>query len=351
MTGAAVRAEQDIVLEVRDLRTDFLSRGGIVEAVRGISLQVRRLERVGIVGESGSGKSALALSILGLIEPPGRIRSGEVLLRGRDLLKMGERELARVRGSDLSMVFQDPLTALDPIRTVGDQLVEAVRLHQDVTKRTAWRQAAELLAQVEVPNAASRLADYPHQYSGGMRQRVMLAMALANEPAVLIADEPTTALDVTTQAQILDLLERLAAERGTAIVLITHNLGIVAEFCRTVLVMYAGRLVEKGSVEEIFDHPVHPYTEALLRSIPRLDRSREEPLLTIPGAPPDLSDLPRGCSFEPRCPRGRGEDVCRQKPPVPYRWGEEGRFSECHFADALAQDGSMALQSTPRSTR
>lgn len=331
-----------IVLDVRELRTDYHAKEGIVEAVRGVSLQMRSLERVGVVGESGSGKSALAMSILGLVQPPGRIRSGEVLFKGRDLLKMRERELSHLRGNEISLVVQDPLTALDPVRTIGDQLVEAIRLHQDVSEKDARKQAADLLMQVEVPNAKRRLEDHPHEYSGGMRQRVLIAMALANQPALLIADEPTTALDVTTQAQILELLERLARERGTAVLFITHNLGIVADFCEYVLVMYAGRIVERSSVGQIFEHPVHPYTEALLDSVPRVDMPMGGSLRPIPGSPPNLAMLPTGCSFEPRCPLGHGNATCQEITPSPRTWAGGQLMAECHFADARAQEVETA---------
>jgi oligopeptide/dipeptide ABC transporter ATP-binding protein len=326
------------ILRVRNLQTQFVTKEGTFDAVRGVSFDVQKLQRVGIVGESGSGKSALALSVMGLIEPPGRIKGGEVWVGGRDLLALSDRQLERVRGKQVSLVFQDPMMALDPIRPIGSQIVEAIRRHQSVSRGQARAQAVSLLRDVEVPHAERRLGDYPHQYSGGMRQRVTIAMALANEPDLLIADEPTTALDVTTQAQVLDLLEKLATDRGAAIVLITHNLGIVAEFCDTVLVMYAGRIVESGRAEDLFLRPVHPYTEALLKSAPRPDRLQRGPLPSIPGFPPRLNALPDGCSFEPRCPLGHGREVCRDVPPKPepVRVGGSGSFAECHFAQERA---------------
>lgn len=324
-----------VILDVRGLRTEFRVRGGVVRAVRDVSFEVHQGEKLAIVGESGCGKSALALSILGLIEEPGRIVGGEVLLNGRDISRLSDRELQSVRGKEISLVFQDPMTALDPVKSIGDQIVEAVLRHQRALgRRGARRRALDLLREVEVPNAERRLDDYPHQYSGGMRQRVMIAIALANDPALLIADEPTTALDVTTQAQVLDLLERLVDEHGAAVILITHNLGIVAEFCDTVNVMYAGRFVERAAVDQIFARPVHPYTEALLRSVPRPDRLERGPLPSIPGFPPDLARLPTGCSFEPRCPLGHGREICRDTHPPSLEVGPAERcvVAECHFA-------------------
>jgi len=337
MSEAAARMAApvpDLVLEVTDLETNYYTRDAVVHAVRKVSLEVERGHRVGLVGESGSGKSALALSILGLIEPPGRIAGGTVRLNGRDISRFSDRQLQRVRGKEVSLVFQDPMTALDPVKTVGDQIVEAIRHHRPLRRAAARREAARLLSDVEVPNAERRLHDYPHQYSGGMRQRVMIAIALANEPDLIVADEPTTALDVTTQAQVLDLLERLVTERNTAVLLITHNLGVVAEFCDRVFVMYAGRVVERASADELFARQAHPYSEALLRSVPRPDRLGRGPLPTIPGAPPSLAHLPAGCPFEPRCPVGRGLDKCETVPPPPVAVGDPADpvIAECHFA-------------------
>ncbi|HEY7145493.1 MAG TPA: ABC transporter ATP-binding protein [Streptosporangiaceae bacterium] len=331
--GRGGRQPGEVVLSVRGLSTQYVTPEGIFRAVRDVSFEVRRLERVGIVGESGSGKSALSLSILGLIDPPGQVTAGQVCLNGRDIRALRERDLQAVRGKEISVVFQDPMTGLDPIKPIGDQITEAIRAHQDVSRSRARQLAIGLLRDVEVPAAARRIDDYPHQYSGGMRQRVMIAIALANQPDVLIADEPTTALDVTTQAQVLDLLERLAAERGTAVILITHNLGIVAEFCDTVQVMYAGRVVERGTARQLFSHSVHPYTEALLKAVPRTG-SAGEPLFAIGGLPPSLARLGAGCSFEPRCPVGHGQQVCVSQPPEPARFGGPGGevIAECHFA-------------------
>jgi oligopeptide/dipeptide ABC transporter ATP-binding protein len=322
------------LLSVEGLTTVFHSPQGVVRAVRDVSFSMRPGERLGIVGESGSGKSAMALSILGLIEPPGEVVAGAVRLNGRDIARMSERQMQKVRGKEVALIYQDPMSALDPVRTIGKQLVETLRQHdRGLSRAAARRQAVELLRDVEVPAPDRRLDDYPHQYSGGMRQRVLIASALANRPDLLIADEPTTALDVTTQAQVLTLLNRLVAERGAAVMLITHNLGIVAEFCDTVRVMYAGRLVEQADTRALFRGPAHPYADALLRSVPRADRLDHGPLPAIPGAPPNLADLPAGCSFEPRCPLGAGREACRLQAPEPRSVGEGDRISECHYAE------------------
>jgi oligopeptide/dipeptide ABC transporter ATP-binding protein len=329
------RRSEQIVLSVRGLRTEYLTGDGAVQAVRDVSFDVQRAGKLAIVGESGSGKSALALSIFGLIEPPGRIQAGEVWLNGHDLLQLSDAKLSAIRGNEISLVYQDPRSALDPVKTIGTQIVEAIRRHQPISRKAARARALSLLREVEVPSADRRLNDFPHQYSGGMCQRVMIAIALANEPDLVIADEPTTALDVTTQAQVIDLLDRLVSERKAAIVLITHNLGIVAEFCDSVNVMYAGRLVERAAAENAFSRPVHPYTEALLRSVVRADRLTEGPLPAIPGAPPDLAALPSGCSFEPRCALGRGLELCRVAAPPTVEVGPPGSrtMAECHFAN------------------
>ena len=333
--------QEDTVLSIKGLKTNFYGREGVVNAVRSVSFEVGRGEKLAIVGESGCGKSALALSVLGLIEPPGRIVEGEIWLNGRKLSSLGDREMGRVRGKEISLIFQDPMTALDPVKTIGHQIMETIIRHQPgLGKKGARERAIQLLREVEVPSAAQRLDDYPHQYSGGMRQRVMIAIALANDPDVVIADEPTTALDVTTQAQVLDLLDRLVTQHGAAVILITHNLGIVAEFCEFVQVMYAGRIVERATTTDIFARPTHPYTEALLRSVPRPDRLERNPLASIPGLPPDLASLPPGCSFEPRCPVGQGKELCREQAPPQLVIGTPDRpiVSECHFArERLAQ--------------
>jgi oligopeptide/dipeptide ABC transporter ATP-binding protein len=323
-------------LSVRNLSTIYQTGAGVVHAVRDVSFDLRSRERLGIVGESGSGKSALALSVLGLIEPPGRITAGEIVLGGRDIAKLSDRQLSAVRGKEISLILQDPSTALDPVKTVGKQIIEALSIHTPGLRRAAAnRRAADLLREVDIGQPERRLDDYPHQYSGGMRQRVAIAIAIANNPDVLIADEPTTALDVTTQAQVLALLDKLVEEHQTAVILITHNLGIVSDFCDSVAVMYAGRFVETSSVDHIFLQPTHPYSEALLKCVPNPERLAEGPLPAIPGFPPDLSRLPGGCSFAPRCPVGREIPRCHEEVPVTHEVsGSGGRASvECHFAE------------------
>ncbi|MYU26313.1 ABC transporter ATP-binding protein [Streptomyces sp. SID8352] len=307
--GARV-ADREVVLGVRGIRTRFAGPQGTVTAVHDVGFDLRRGERLGVVGESGSGKSALARSLMRLIDPPGRVTGGTVTLDGTALHELSERQWRAVRGRDIAMVFQDPMTGFDPLRTIGQQIVEAIRLHQDVTPRQARSLAVDLLGDVEIPDARRRADDHPHQFSGGMRQRAMIAMALANGPRVLIADEPTTALDVTTQASILKLLCRLSDERGTAIIMITHDLGVVAELCDTVQVMYAGRIVERGPAAEVLTRPRHRYTAALLDSVVRRDRLRSGALPMIPGSPPDLAALPAGCPFAPRCATGHDEADC-----------------------------------------
>lgn len=290
------------VLRVENLEVSFKTDESQVRAVRGVSFEVFPGETVGLVGESGSGKSVTNLALMGLVpKPPGRIDGGRVHYDGRDLLRLNDRELEKIRGRRIAMIFQDPMTALNPLMTVGQQLTEMTRLHLGIGRKEANRKAAEMLDLVGISGAEKRLRDYPHQFSGGMRQRVMIAMALSCEPDLLIADEPTTALDVTIQAQILDLLRDLQERRGTSIIMITHDLGVVAEICHRVLVMYAGRVVEKADVESLFADPKHPYTQGLLRSLPRFDQSCET-LQAIPGQPPDLGNLPPGCSFRARCP-------------------------------------------------
>ncbi|HTZ88288.1 MAG TPA: ABC transporter ATP-binding protein [Solirubrobacteraceae bacterium] len=323
-------------LSVRNLSTVFESPQRTVHAVRDVSFDMRPTERLGVVGESGSGKSALALSILGLIEPPGRVVGGEIMLGGRDISKLSDRSLGAVRGKDIALVLQDPMSALDPVKTIGYQVIEAIAAHEGELRRSAARKrAAELLGEVDIPQAERRLDDYPHQYSGGMRQRVAIAMAIAHNPSVLIADEPTTALDVTTQSQVLALLDRLVEQHGTAVILITHNLGIVSDFCDAVAVMYAGRFVETSGVDHIFLSPTHPYSEALLKCVPNPERLAEGPLPAITGFPPDLAQLPTGCSFQPRCPVGKDIPECQGQTPQPHTVeGPSGAASvECHFAD------------------
>lgn len=322
------------LLALRNLRAEFVTSDGIASAVRDVSFSVKAGEKVAIVGESGSGKSTLALALLGLLESPGRVAGGEVWLNGRNIAGLSERDMKSVRGRSISLVFQDPMGALDPIKTVGAQLIDTLRRHQPgLSHSDARLRAAELLREVEVSSPEQRLDDYPHQYSGGMRQRVMIAIAIANNPDIIIADEPTTALDVTTQAQILALFDRLVETRGIALLMITHNLGVVSSFCETVQVMYAGRIVERGQVDAVFELPAHPYTEALIDSIPDPAR-RGNRLRAIDGLPPDLRRLPAGCAFQPRCPLGQGKDICRTIQPAPQLLEERGdnAFAECHFA-------------------
>jgi peptide/nickel transport system ATP-binding protein len=293
---------EEPLLRVEDLRVHFETEDGTVRAVDGISYELQRGRVLGIVGESGSGKSVSSLAVMGLLAGERARISGRVLFGGRDLLALGDADMRAVRGNEVAMIFQDPLSSLHPYHRVGDQLAEAVRAHRDATKAQARARALELLELVGIADARGRLDGYPHELSGGMRQRVMIAMALANEPALLIADEPTTALDVTVQAQILDLIGRLKDELGMAVVIITHDLGIVAETADEIAVMYAGRIVERAPVARIFAAPEHPYTWGLLASIPRLDAPRGAQLVPIPGSPPSLLGLPRGCAFAPRCP-------------------------------------------------
>ena len=290
------------LLEVRDLEVKFVTDDGIVRAVDGVSYSVDSGRSLGIVGESGSGKSVSNLTVLGLTRAANATFSGEVLFEGRDLLKMSEDELRTVRGEEIAMIFQDPLSSLHPFYRVGKQLVEAVRTHHEVSKAAAREKAIEMLQLVGIPEPRVRVDAYPHEFSGGMRQRAMIAMALINEPKLLIADEPTTALDVTVQAQILELIERLQSETGTAVIMITHDLGVVAEVTDEIAVMYAGRVVERAPTSELFAAPQHPYTWGLLRSIPRLDSPRDEELVPIEGRPPSLILRPSGCAFHPRCP-------------------------------------------------
>jgi peptide/nickel transport system ATP-binding protein/oligopeptide transport system ATP-binding protein len=311
----------ETLLSVRDLRVGFETEDGQLQAVDGVTFDLAPGEVLAIVGESGSGKSVTAQTIIGLTRSPNARIEGSVSLRGKELIDATDDELQRVRGKEIAMVFQDPMTSFNPVYRVGDQIVEAIRAHRpETSKEEAHERAAELLASVGIPSAARRVDDYPHQFSGGMRQRAMIAMALALEPGVLIADEPTTALDVTVQAQILALLRRLNEERGLATILITHDLGVVAEVADRVLVMYAGRVVEEGSLEEIFYDPQHPYTWGLLGSLTRLDHERLRRLPQIRGAPPSLLDLPEGCSFRPRCPHEFGK--CAELPGLDARLQE-----------------------------
>ena len=301
------------LLQVEDLHTQFFTRRGVVRAVDGVSLHIDAGETLGIVGESGCGKTITALSILRLVPDPGRIVSGRILFRGKDVTKMNDEEIRDFRGNDVAMIFQDPMTSLNPVTRIGPQIEEAMTAHQRFSAAEAKVRVIQLLKRVRVPAAESRVNDYPHQFSGGMRQRAMIAMGLANEPSLLIADEPTTALDVTVQAQIIDLMKQLNRELGTAMMLITHNMALVASLCQRVVVMYAGRVVEEGPVEQIFKSPQHPYTWSLLRSVPRVDEARKGRLVSIKGLPPDLANAPPGCKFHPRCPFV--VDRCKREEP------------------------------------
>jgi len=315
------------LLQVKDLRTHFFTDEGVVRAVDGISYDVEEGETMGLVGESGCGKSVSALSILRLIpSPPGKIVGGEVWFDGRDLLKVNEEEIRHVRGNRIAMIFQEPMTSLNPVLTIGRQITEALELHLKMNRNAANRRAVELLEMVGIPEGHTRLNDYPHQFSGGMRQRVMIAMALSCNPKLLLADEPTTALDVTIQAQILEILARLSSEFKTAVIIITHNLGVVARYADRVNVMYAGKIVESGSAREIYGQPRHPYTLGLLRSVPRLDEARRDKLVPIEGLPPDLANIPPGCSFYPRC--SYHIDRCRQEEP-PFMLVDGKHYAAC----------------------
>ncbi len=303
------------LLEVKDLHTEFPTRDGTVKAVDGVSFELDRGETPGIVGESGSGKSVTVLSVMRLLQRPGRITRGQVLFKGRDLTRVSEGEMQDIRGAEIAMIFQDPMTSLNPVFKTGWQVGEPLRLHRALDKAKALAEAVGMLQRVGIPEPKKRAEQYPHEFSGGMRQRAMIAMGLSTSPSLLIADEPTTALDVTIQAQILDLLRKVNRDFGTATVLITHNLGVVAGMCERVVVMYAGRVVEQGPTTDVFANPKHPYTWSLLRSIPRLDSEDKEPLKAIEGLPPDLVNPPSGCKFHPRCPF-RIEKCTREEPEL-----------------------------------
>jgi oligopeptide/dipeptide ABC transporter ATP-binding protein len=369
MSGAAV-ADVDVnpaeaLLEVKNLRTTFFgSDGAKVHAVDNVSFNVRRGEAVALVGESGCGKSVTAMSIMRLVASPGRISGGEIRFKGRDLTKLSEKEMRSVRGNDIAMVFQEPMTSLNPVFKIGEQVAEAIRIHRKVGKKEAWKQAGDMLELVSIPDPHKRLDDYPHQLSGGMRQRVMIAIALSCDPELLIADEPTTALDVTIQAQIMELLASMQAKLGLAILLITHDLGVVAEFCERIIVMYTGRVVEEASVTSLFSSPAHPYTRGLLKSLPSIaDRdvlaagaaprtpaeassSFNQPpnrLATIKGMVPPISNLPQGCKFNPRCPDVM--DICLGNEPalMPVAPGQSARcYLHGDLADPERQEGSDA---------
>jgi len=304
------------LIEIHDLRTYFFTEEGVAKAVNGVSWSLARGKTLALVGESGCGKSVTALSIMRLVpDPPGRIVHGRILFDGQDLVTASEKQMRRIRGNRIAMIFQEPMTSLNPVYTVGNQIVEAIELHQGLRGRQAWARAVEMLGHVGIPAPEQRAREYPHQMSGGMRQRVMIAMALSCDPALLIADEPTTALDVTIQAQILDLLRQLQAEKHMSILLITHDLGVVAEMADEVCVMYAGRIVERAPVEELFASPLHPYTQGLFKSIPRIGQSKHR-LDVIPGNVPSPLNFPPGCSFHPRCTLGCRDHLCRSQEPA-----------------------------------
>jgi oligopeptide/dipeptide ABC transporter ATP-binding protein len=332
----------DALLSVRNLKTYFYTDEGVVRAVDGLSYDLQRGEVLGVVGESGCGKSVHALSLMRLIPmPPGKIVDGEIRFEGRDLLKLSDEEMRKIRGNRMAMIFQEPMTSLNPVLTIGEQIAEAIILHQRLDKRAAWDRAAEMLDRVKIPLAKQRVKDYPHQFSGGMRQRVMIAMALSCNPSILIADEPTTALDVTIQAQILDLMRGLQREFGMSIIFITHNLGVVAEMCDNVVVMYAGRPIEHTDVRSTFREPKHPYTWGLLHSVPKL-YLRQERLIPIEGQPPSLIDLPPGCAFAPRCPFVM--DVCVQADPPDYNVGP-GHTAKCYlYSDKATEKDRQAAE-------
>lgn len=314
------------LLEVKDLHTHFYTSDGEVPAVNGISFHLNKGETLAIVGESGCGKSVTSLSVMRLIpDPPGRIVDGQIFFEGEDLLKKSDSAMRKIRGNDISMIFQEPMTSLNPVFTVGDQIAEAVELHQGVSEEKAHKIAVEMLTLVGIPMPEQRAKEYPHQLSGGMRQRVMIAMALSCHPKLLIADEPTTALDVTIQAQILELMKKLRDETGTAIMLITHDLGVVADMAERVIVMYLGKIVEEAPVDDLFHKPLHPYTQGLLNSIPRMDRGKER-LHVIEGSVPHPANMPTGCAFNPRCPHVR--EICLEKMPELIK-KEDGHTVRC----------------------
>ena len=332
------------LLDVKDLRTSFRTEDGIVKAVDGVSFSVEKGQTLGIVGESGCGKSVTCLTIMGLNPKKNTITSGEALWKGQDLLTMKSSALRQIRGSEISMIFQDPMTSLNPVHTIGRQLEEAILLHRDVTKKSARARSLELLKAVGIPRAEQRIDDYPHQFSGGMRQRVMIAMALINDPDLLIADEPTTALDVTTQAQILTLMKRLQEDFGSAIIMITHDLGVIAEIADDVEVMYAAKVVEQAEVHDLFHRPQHPYTWGLMGSLPRLETDVER-LTQIPGQPPSLLRPPSGCRFHPRCPYVM--EVCKTTvPELEPTQRDQAHLQRCHLDEETKEREAQKLLAT-----
>ena len=339
----------ETLLEVKDLKAHFSTEDGVVRAVDGVSFELERGKVLGIVGESGSGKSVTAMTIMGLTRDVNSRFEGEVLYKGKDLLKVSDTEMQQYRGAEIGMIFQDPMTSLNPVYRIGEQISEAIRTHEKVDKRTAKNRAVELLRQVGIPNPESRVDDFPHQFSGGMRQRAMIAIALSCNPDVLIADEPTTALDVTIQAQIIELIDRLKDDFNSAVILITHDLGVVADVADEIIVMYAGNVVERAATRDLFYDPLMPYTWGLLGSIPRLDRPRPDRLHSITGMPPSLINLPRGCAFRPRCPHAF--DRCMEKPPLESHTEPSSHLDRCwldieykraHRGDTIAGDHTEA---------
>jgi len=332
VTNATSPDTYKTMLEVKGLQTYFKTDAGIVKAVDGISFTLNKGETLGIVGESGSGKSVTNLSIMRLIpSPPGKIVGGEVLFEGKDILKLSEGELRHLRGNDISMIFQDPMTSLNPFLRISTQMIETIRLHQSMSRKEALAKSIEMLKLVGIPAAEERIHNYPHQFSGGMRQRVMIGMALSCEAKILIADEPTTALDVTIQAQILELIQELSKKLDTAVILITHDLGVVAGMCDTVCVMYAGKIVEKAKTDDLYANPSHPYTYGLIQSVPRLDKAHDGKLFSIEGQPPNVIDLPPCCPFHPRCHKAM--DICRTKYPPTKDLGNGHEVSCWLFID------------------
>ena len=330
------------LLEVKDLMIDFRTYGGTVQAVRGVSFSVEQGETVGIVGESGCGKSVTAKSIMKLLtSPPASYKNGEILFKGKNILQASERELERLRGNEVSMIFQDPMTSLNPTMLVGQQIIETLLKHHKMPVKMAYEKALNVLREVGIPQPEKRMQQYPHEFSGGMRQRVMIAMALVCRPQLIIADEPTTALDVTIQAQILELMKEIQRQYETAIILITHDLGVVAEMCDVVVVMYAGKIVEKGRVQDIFSNPQHPYTKGLLKSIPRFDMDRNQRLSPIIGSPPDLFAPPEGCSFYSRCEHAM--KVCKQHDPA-LEEVRNNQLSACWLHHPLAKKVKITLK-------
>ena len=330
------------LLEVKDLMIDFRTYGGTVQAVRGVSFSVEQGETVGIVGESGCGKSVTAKSIMKLLtSPPASYKNGEILFKGKNILQASERELEKLRGNEVSMIFQDPMTSLNPTMLVGQQIIETLLKHHKMPVKMAYEKALNVLREVGIPQPEKRMQQYPHEFSGGMRQRVMIAMALVCRPQLIIADEPTTALDVTIQAQILELMKEIQRQYETAIILITHDLGVVAEMCDVVVVMYAGKIVEKGRVQDIFSNPQHPYTKGLLKSIPRFDMDRNQRLSPIIGSPPDLFAPPEGCSFYSRCEHAM--KVCKQHDPA-LEEVRNNQLSACWLHHPLAKKVKITLK-------